>query len=83
MHIKRCILQQVMQPGCEMLLSIMDLINDVVVNPETGFVLENQTTGSESSFWEEVGRAQPERVQYTKEVHTPSGQKKKVGRRQE
>ena len=56
----------------------MDLIDDVVVNPENGFVLENQTTGSESSFWEEVGRAQPERVRYRrKSIHHLAAKKKK------
>jgi hypothetical protein len=65
---------QLLVNGFEMVVLIMNILEDVVVNPTTGFENEDETNVSENSFWAEVGRAQSQALMRHVDGHMPSGE---------
>jgi len=60
--------------GFEMVVLIMNTLEDVVVNPTTGFENEDETSVSEKSFWTELGRAQSQTLMRHVDGHISSGE---------
>jgi hypothetical protein len=63
---------QLLVNGFEVFVSIMNVLEDVVVNPKTRIVNEDQTSVSENSVWTEVGRAQSQVLMRHVDRHKPS-----------